>query len=364
MPRMCAVSSCKNVYGKNSFGSDGLPLNFFSFPNVSDKERFSKFVTFCHRSDKTSSELAKLPICSDHFDPSEILGNRYLRPVLSRHAVPSKRSQDKTGVTVTKNLNCHSAATDASSSPCARGPLPSLDDVASSVKLPSDRWCTKLNGDTLMFFEVNMDNRPFIPRSVTFTETIQKPIIYIGNLQVKLPCYSVLSSISEVTGLLQSVAAMTPDISSSIGNIVASIETEISLRQATNDHVSETDNASEHNYASASDHGFHEVGGDSHVEREHRHVATLEFIRQQLQVMSASSNTTRRYEAAFLHWCLQIYFHSPAAYRAMQQSKYLILPSERLLKTYSSPTANNRKRTTGYGLDNSPLPKHRQISSS
>ena len=65
--------------------------------------------------------------------------------------------------------------------------------------------------------------------------------------------------------------------------------------------------------------------------------ASIKFIRHQLELLSVSCATRRRYDPALIRWCLMINFHSPAAYRSMLLSNHLLLPSERLLRTYTSP---------------------------
>ena len=354
MPQFCAVAGCYNVRGKNLLDSEGNPINYFSLPDpVKQKDRYDKFVDLCQF--KQDCEGHCLYICSVHFSAEDIIGNRFLKPTLQKSALPCRNLPEvKRRETVVSQSLCPGPPHDDCEESVTAGLT--LTEIIFSVVLPEGLWCSKLCGDYLAFFELSVDEtqKPIIVRSVTIDCQLH-PTIYIGGSLVKLCCKKPLCTVQDVNSLLLTVSSLSPDVSSFFTTLTDLMNEAIAAHKHLNHSEESQCLSTDHTYASnleAKDKSLHDhtyissaavhtdTGNTNIPENDTSlYLTTLMFLRSQCLLLSASTAFHRRYEPAFLRWCFLIYFHSPAAYRAIIETKCLVVPSECLLRRYSAPHA-------------------------
>ena len=344
MPYICAVSGCFNQRGKNSADAEGKPINYFAFPSpIAEKERYDKFSELCRL--QQDCDGLRLRICSSHFCDADITGNRFLKPALKKCALPCRNLPE---VRDRENVETHQLRPVQPDSDCseffAADADLTLTKIINSVVLPPGVWCSRLCDDCVAFFELVVDTsyKPVIIRSVTIDFQLH-PTVYVGGSLISLDRQSPLCSIDDVNSLLVMVSSLSPDKSSNVNKISDLISEAI----AAHEHVNcVQDVSTDHSYSgsvnvtdtSHQDHTYADSAEDCVAHEDTiLYLSTLKFLRSQCHILSATTASRRRYEPAFVRWCLLIYFHSPAAYRAILQTKCLVLPSERLLRQYSAP---------------------------
>ena len=291
-------------------------------------ERYNKFIEVCNLKDVI--DTSKLVVCSDHFSPSDILGNRHIRARLNPLAIPSRNLPPKPGETihcpndvaacvelsdklrVVEEFHNYSASSHTSNNILSP---PSLKVIAEFTVLPNSNWYLNLADDRLCFFDITVDTnfKTRVLHSVTFhKDVMSQPTIFINSVQLDIPPSAwIFQSIDDVSDLLQKIDCY-PEMLSYGAERAAD-----TLREVLD---SNPDDSS---------------------------ILPVKFLHHQLQLLSAPCSARRRYDPALIRWCLLIHFHSPAAYKAILQSNFLLLPSERLLRTYSSPLTVN----VGLGQD-------------
>ena len=185
MPRVCAVLSCHNNYGRDRVDRHGLPMNDFSWPWLEKKpDRFSAVSRLCCFDTSTSLVNEQKIICSSHFVSKDITGN------------------------------------------------PTSIQVASNVTLPNENWYKRFETSSLHFFEIDIVcyARPAVFRSVTFQGDLSDPVIYINSVHEVVPCS--LISVDDVSKLLRSVCDVQPSVLSHLACAVDSLHRVLFLENA------------------------------------------------------------------------------------------------------------------------------------
>ena len=223
-------------------------------------------------------------------------------------------------------------------------------DLMTSAVL-SDGWSVRPCDDYAVFFELSVvaELKPVIVRSVTIDSHLH-PTVYVSGLRVSVHHQSPLRSIDSVSSLLLTVSSISLTTSSNFTKLAELLDETISAQEKINVSTESCTYGIDHNYtggvntaeASLLDHSY-TVAAESpnadvipHDDRS-LSLTTLKFLRSQCLLLSSTTASRRRYEPAFVRWCLLLYFHSPAAYRAILEAKCLVVPSERCLLQYSAP---------------------------
>jgi len=348
MVKCCAVRDCINFRGQVNFQSDGYPVNYFAFPNpVKEPDRFVRFCELCQCRQDNRQQLY---ICSEHFGSDDITGNRFLQPRLCKSALPCRNLPKAAGIEL---IEGHSLSSEPLFHDDAEVVVPelTLQQIVSSVELPQGCWSAKLCGDYAVFCELSITEtlKPVITRSVTIDSQLN-PTVFVGGCLVELHYPKPLQNIDNLSSFLITVSSLPLCKSSSLTAVaelifetVAAYEHSADIEipeKVCNDHCYATSVDNSANKAT-SDHSYvtSPVSSDqtSNADTAALYLATLKFIQLQCVLLSVTVPSRRRYEPAFLRWCLLIYFHSPAAYRAILESRCLVVPSERLLRHYSAP---------------------------
>lgn len=251
--------------------------------------------------------------------------------------------QDDINVNVMSSAEVSDTASATNSTEVLTSGRPLSLEEAALCSLPSINWFVKLSSLNLCFFEVELgsNDKPYICRSVSFVDKIANPIVYVRDVLMNVNKHFTNSpTVEDVASFLKCVSCMEPRVAVSLSCVADTLNSIIERYSHEESDVLHVDSneSQDHRYSqSLKANCLDDNTNDDHSVQLETLITSLKFLSHQLHLLMIEHAKRRRYDPALIRWCLLVHFHSPAAYKAMLQSKCLVLPSERLLSSYTHP---------------------------